>query len=264
VQTGVKSCITDVIGEIPYRMALAGGWIDQPFVSRHDPEPPGSMVVIALKPEFRWMDRSGMAGGTRKVALKLWNGRLPLGDPARLVRELYAEENRNLVEPSGSQDMIGLIYPGISRLDYDFAWEGGYFPRHIESCRDPGIAAWLESIFWVLPVAPRPPGYNPLEVKHLVPGLVRRLGQTGADCYDAILARDIHALGRSLNDCMTCWEAILPNTVRHATLQLDLIELLSYYQDRYPGAMYSGCGGGYIFAVSGEPVPGAFQVKVRL
>jgi hypothetical protein len=189
---------------------------------------------------------------------------LPSGDPARLVRELYAAENRDLPEPSGSQDMIGLVYPGISRLDYDFAWEGGYFPRHIESCRDPGIAGWLEGVTWILPVAPRPPGYNPLEVKHLDPDWVRRLGQTGTDCYDAILARDIRALGRSMNDCMACWEAILPNTVRHATLQLDLMELLRYYQARYPGAMYSGCGGGYIFAVSEEQVPGATQIKVRL
>ena len=40
--------------------------------------------------------------------------------------------------------------------------------------------------------------------------------------------------------------------------------LLAYYQSRYPGAMYSGCGGGYLFVVSDEPVPGAFQVKVRI
>ncbi|GEM_PF-6845641 len=32
---------------IPYRLALAGGWIDQPFVSERNPEPPGSMVVIS-------------------------------------------------------------------------------------------------------------------------------------------------------------------------------------------------------------------------
>ena len=38
--------ITQVIGAIPYRMALAGGWIDQPFVSRHNPTPPGAMVVV--------------------------------------------------------------------------------------------------------------------------------------------------------------------------------------------------------------------------
>ena len=32
-----RSRITDVIGSIPYRMAFAGGWIDQPFVSLHNP-----------------------------------------------------------------------------------------------------------------------------------------------------------------------------------------------------------------------------------
>jgi len=53
--------ITRVIGKIPFRMALAGGWIDQPFVSRHNPTPPGSMVVVSLEPIFRYMDRSGMA-----------------------------------------------------------------------------------------------------------------------------------------------------------------------------------------------------------
>ena len=26
--------LTEVIGEIPYRLQLAGGWIDQPFVSQ--------------------------------------------------------------------------------------------------------------------------------------------------------------------------------------------------------------------------------------
>ena len=77
--------LTDVIGEIPYRIALAGGWIDQPFVSQLNPTPPGSMVVIGLEPTFRWMERAGMATGTRKIALKLWNNRLPAGDPATLV-----------------------------------------------------------------------------------------------------------------------------------------------------------------------------------
>ena len=40
-------------------------------------------------------------------------------------------------EPSGSQDMIGLIYPGVNRLDFDYDHEGGLFPRHIESNNDP-------------------------------------------------------------------------------------------------------------------------------
>ena len=39
----------------------------------------------------------------------------------------------------------------------------------------------------MLPVEPRPQGYNPLGVKNLDPQWIRRLGQTGKDCYDAIL-----------------------------------------------------------------------------
>jgi hypothetical protein len=245
-------------------MAFAGGWIDQPFVSQLNPDPPGSMVVVALEPTFRFMDRAGMSTGTRKVATRLWNGRLPQGDPARLVRELYEEENRGLAEPSGSQDMIGLIYPGVNRLDFDAAHAGGVFPVHIESNNDPAVARWLEEVIHVLPVEPRPQGYNPLGVKNLDPQLVRRLGQTGADCYDAILARDAEALGRSMNDCMACWQSMLPQVVRHPTISVDLTGLLGYYQSKYAGAMYSGCGGGYLYVVSDRPVPGAFHVSVRV
>jgi len=62
---------------------------------------------------------------------------------------------------------------------------------------------------------------------------------------------------------MVCWEKLLPHTVRHPTLQVDLAGLLRAYQACYPGAMYSGCGGGYLLVASNEPVPGAFRVKVR-
>src|SRR5438067_1659525 len=106
--------LSSVIGQIPYRMALAGGWIDQPFISSRNPSPPGSMVVVSLEPNVRYMERCGMAAGTRDAAARLWGTRLPESDPAQLVKELYAFENEGKLEPSGSQDMIGIIYPGIS------------------------------------------------------------------------------------------------------------------------------------------------------
>ena len=255
--------ITDLIGKLQYRLALAGGWIDQPFTSKLNPTPPGSMVVVAVEPQFRWMDRAGICGSTRQIALELWGGALPDRDREQLVRELYRAENEGQAEPSGSQDMIGLIYPGVSRLDYDFRCHEGLFPAHIESCNDPAVAAWLSRVLHILPVAPRPDGYNPLETKNLDPAWIGRLGRSGRDCYDAIVTRDIDRLGASMNECMKCWEAILPGTVRHRTLRVDLIELLRFYQSRYPGAMYSGCGGGYLFVASEHPVPGAFAVQVR-
>jgi len=204
-----------------------------------------------------------MGTSTRKVAEKLWGDTLPRDDPAVLVRQLYQAENEGKREPSGSQDMAGLIYPGINRLDYDFEYEGGYFPIHVESTADPVTARWLERVFFMLPVNQRPDGYNPLGIKNLDPVWIRRLGNSGKACYEAILDHNIEAMGESMNECMRCWEAILPHTVKHPTLNVDLVSLLRYYQSRYPGAMYSGCGGGYLYVVSQEPVPGAFQVTVR-
>jgi hypothetical protein len=255
---------TGMIGAIPYRLALAGGWIDQPFMSRLNPDPCGAMVVVGLQPVNFYMERCGMATGTRNIARSLWQDELPQRPAADLVRELYAAENQGQKDPSGSQDMIGLIHPGINRLDYDFRVEGGVFPAHIESCRDPLTAAWLESVLHLLPVMQRPAGYSPLGIQQLDPAWVRRLGQSGKDCYDAILARDLRGLGATFNECMACWEALLPQTVRHPAINIDLIGLLRNYQARYPGAMYSGCGGGYLFVLSEEPVPGSFQVKIRI
>jgi len=255
--------ITSVIGRIPYRMAFAGGWIDQPFVSRLNQDKVGSMVVVSIEPTLRFMDRAGMATGTRKVAMRIWKDGLPNRPPRELVKELYVEENNALAEPSGSQDMIGLLYPGVNRLDYDFSYEGGIFPRHIESNNDPAVAEWVERVVHMIAVAPRPEGYSPLGIKNLDPAVVRELGQTGKDCFDAIVSRDLTGLGDSMNRCMRCWESLLPHVVRHPTIQIDLLGLLRHYQSRYAGAMYSGCGGGYLYVVSDEPVPGAFKVKVR-
>jgi len=210
--------ITDVIGDFPYRIQMAGGWIDQPFVSRLNPKPPGSMVVVSLQPDFFMMDRAGMATGSRHIALKMWNGRLPQGNPAKLVEDLYAEENRGKAEPSGTQDM---------------------------------------------PVLQRPDGYNPLGIKHLDPESVAKLSRSGRDCYAAIVSKDVRKLGASLNLNMECWEKMLPQTVSHPTIKMDLVALLHYYQSKYPGVMFSGCGGGYLLVASDEPVPGSFRVNVR-
>ncbi|MGA2642327.1 MAG: hypothetical protein ABSG21_15665 [Spirochaetia bacterium] len=253
-----------VIGSIPYRIALAGGWIDQPFVSRHDPSPPGSMVVVAVHPDFRFMDYCGIGTSTRKVALRLWGSRIPARPPADLVRELYEEENRGRTDPSGSQDMVGLVYPGVSRIDYDFRYEGGIFPARVESNTDPAVAEWVQRVIHVLPVAPRPAGYTPLEMMHIEPSWVRRLGASGRSCFDAVASCDLKGLQDSMNECMRAWATLLPGTVRHSTITVDLEGIMRHYKSEYGGAMYSGCGGGYLFVATDREVPGSFRVRVRL
>jgi hypothetical protein len=253
-----------IIGNMPYRLALAGGWIDQPFISNYNPNPPGSMVVVAVKPTFPFMPKCGLGTSTRQVAIQLWSDGLPNDDPQLLMRHLYQVENAERLDPSGSQDMAGILFPGINRLDYDVNYEDGFFPIHIESCNQAHVAEWLESVIYILPVNQRPPGYNPLGIKNLDPSWIDRLGRSGKDCYDAILAKDAYSLGETFNETMRCWEFILPHVVKHPTITIDLLKLLAYYQSRYYGAMFSGCGGGYFYIISDEPVPGTFQVSIKV
>jgi hypothetical protein len=51
--------------------------------------------------------------------------------------------------------------------------------------------------------------------------------------------------------------------VRHPSIKIDLNAILGYFQSRYAGAMYSGCGGGYLIVASAEAVPGSMRVKIR-
>lgn len=259
----LSASLRSAFGSLPNRLQLAGGWIDQPFVSRLNPEPPGAMVVVQIEPNFRPMDRSGLASGTRVIADRLWGGKIPKRPWDELARELYEAENKGKAEPSGSQDMIGLIYPGVNRLDYDYAANGGIFPTQIESLTSVRYARWLEKVLYLLPIEPRPLGYNPLGVKQLERKWVTRLGRSGLDCFEAIRRMDVDALGASLNETMRCWEKLLPHVVAHPLIRIDLKAILQIYQRCFPGAMFSGCGGGYLIVVSKKPVPGAFKVAVR-
>jgi len=63
--------IAKVIGPIPYRLQLAGGWIDQQFVSRHNLRPPGSLVVVQLGPRGTLAGNSAAPGPHRAAARRL-------------------------------------------------------------------------------------------------------------------------------------------------------------------------------------------------
>ena len=62
---------------------------------------------------------------------------------------------------------------------------------------------------------------------------------------------------------MDCWKVLLPANFEHPSLTMDLLPLMNYYQQHYCGAAYSSCGGGYLYVVSEQPVPGAFHPVIR-
>lgn len=88
----------------------------QPFVSKHYP---GSVITLSIDPTVAFNERSGMANSTRRTAIELWGPKLPVGDPAKLAKILFCCDNPpGTTEVSGTQDAIGLVFPGLARSDY--------------------------------------------------------------------------------------------------------------------------------------------------
>jgi cytidyltransferase-like protein len=239
--------------KFPYRLCLAGGWIDQPWVSKMHP---GSVVVAQIRPTMDFNDRSGLATSSRKVGIQIWGDRYPDGSYEQNAKLLFGAENPpGKMYVSGSQDHIGLLYPGINRLCYN----GGYWPEKIESTTEKDICDWLSDVLHLVPLEPRPEGYDPLKVMHLEKPLIRELGEAGDKCWEAILRKDIHGLGKALTSTLLSWKKILPLTVPDWVMQ----ELETKYFPVYPGAITSGSGGGYVIVVSEKKVEGAIKIRVR-
>jgi cytidyltransferase-like protein len=237
----------------PYRICIAGGWIDQPWVSEIHP---GSVVVAQLWPTIDFNDRSGMATSSRKIAIELWDGKVPSGDPVRNAKLLFGAENPpDCKYVSGSQDQIGLLVPGVNRLYYN----GGFWPAEINNKNDPETCEWLSSVLHLVPLEPRPLGFDPIAVKHLEKDYVRLLGEAGDLCWKSILNRDIKGLGRAMTQTFMMWRKILPNTVPVWVMK----EMEDKYLKKYAGAITSGSGGGYAVIASELEIEGAIKIKVK-
>lgn len=248
----------------PYRLALAGGWGDHNFVNFLAD---GYVVVVQIKPTIVFHDRCGICSSTRNILVQKYPDGIPDHvDRYELATNLYYWENERKVPIGGSQDAWGSVYPGISLLHYDFRHHNGVLPKKVTSTVDQRIARWLERHLWIVEcVGPRPDGYNPFDGGRFASkNIVHQLGQSGQDCFAAIKHRDVSALGASFNRCSTAWRRMLPAIFEHPTIDVPVMRSLRYYQRRYAGAMPSGCGVGYIYVASSEPVEGGFQVQVNL
>jgi len=237
----------------PYRLCLAGGWMDQPWVSKIHP---GSCVVAQIWPDYEFNDRSGMATSSRKIAAELWGGKVPEGDPVRNAHLLFGAENPPGSDYiSGSQDQLGILMPGANRLDYN----GKYWPSNIESTIDAKTCDWLSRVLYLIPLSPRPEGYNPLIEKYLTVENVKELGAAGDLCWVGIVERDIQKLGTGMTQTYRMWKKMLPYTVPDWLSE----EMENNWLPEYHGAIPSGCGGGYIIVASEKEIQGAMKIKVK-
>lgn len=255
-QTGLKPRSTTALRDectIPFRIDLAGGWLDQPYVSKHHA---GSVLTIGIEPTHDFNDRSGMSSSTRKKAIELWRSHLPDGDREQLARMLFCYENPpGTTEVSGSQDSIGIVYPGLNRLHYD----GGYWPGRIESVNDEEVLVFIEEHLQLVPLSPRGYGFNVLSNTRIDCTGSKELSDAADTCWSALLAKDARAFGDAFCRSFDAQVAMFPHMVDDG-----IRATIAQYANNALGWKLSGAGGGgYLILVRREQLPGTLRIKIR-
>lgn len=238
---------------IPFRIDLAGGWLDQPFVSKFAP---GPVLTISIEPVIEFNDRSGMASSSRNKAIELWRTALPIGDPVQNARILFSYENPpGTVEVSGSQDALGICLPGLNYLHYD----NHYWPDAIHSVQDETVISWLENHLYLIALGPRESGYKVLSETHVNRENAERLAYHAQSMWDAILKNDLTAAGSHMTGSFRAQLAMFPLMADNK-----LIEFIQPFVPQVAGYKLSGAGGGgYLVMLSEKPVKDAIRICIR-
>jgi cytidyltransferase-like protein len=238
---------------MPYRIDLAGGWLDQPYVGKYSA---GSVITISIEPTLEFNERSGMASSTRRHAIKLWHTDVPSGDKEQLARMLFCFENppgSKII--AGSQDALGIILPALNKLEY----RGEYWPNNIVKVEDEEILSWIEQHLYLVTLEPRESGYDVLEHTNINERSAKELAEVTEQCWNAILNRDLKNFGNYFKKSFEAQVAMFPNMIDDFILRT-----IDKYKDQAYGWKLSGAGGGgYLILVSEKPIDGAMQIKIR-
>ena len=239
---------------IPYRLDLAGGWLDQPYVSKFWP---GAVLTISIEPDLEFNDRSGMSSSTRRKAIELWHTDIPEGDPHLLARTLFCLENPpGTTYVSGSQDAIGIVFPGLNRLDYP---SGDYWPEKITHVHDPEVLDFIEEHLWFITLPPRAGDFNVLDQTNITVEGARALAEAADGVWEALLKRDISAFGRFYRVSFEAQVAMFP-LMKSAVVS----ETIDHYRNQALGWKLAGAGGGgYLALVSEKSVENAIKIRIR-
>lgn len=248
LRKGVKS-------HLPYRVDIAGTWIDQPYVSEHGA---GWALTASIEPTEEFMERGGMSTSTRNAARKIWPYELPNYNEEMMARLLFCFENdpENEGHISGAQDAIGICMSGLNRHYYD----GHYWPVKIESCHDEAILDWLENHICLVPMFPRRPGCSVVEGKDITPEKVSRLTEAAERCWHAIMARDLGGFAEAFRDSFNAQISMFP-----AMMQPGVQEYIDQWSPKALAWKMLGAGGGGYLALVNDRIPdnGVIRIKIR-
>ncbi|MGD0341246.1 MAG: adenylyltransferase/cytidyltransferase family protein [Bacteroidales bacterium] len=240
---------------MPYRIDLAGTWIDQPYVSKYHP---GSAITASIEPTIEFNERSGMATSTRKKAIELWNDHLPLEKPEKLAKTLFRYDNDpGTREVSGSQDSIGITMPGINKFYYE---KENYWPSRFDSITDQDTITWLEDRLSMVTLWPRPADFNVLSDTYINTENVKCLAKAADLAWEGLVSKDIKKFSKGFLDSFNAQIKMFPKMVNP-----DVNEAIDQYKNKVLAWKLAGAGGGgYLILISEAGIPNSFKIKIRV
>jgi len=237
--------------DMPYRIDIAGGWLDQPWVSSFYP---GPVITVSIQPTYPFPDRTGMATSTRNRAIKLWGNDVPFGNSEELSKILFCYDNcPGSQYVSGSQDAIGIVYPGINKLNYD----GKYWPTNIESIVDTSVFDWLEENCRLIPLSPKSRDLYVLQDLNLQRSIITNFAKMSEKCWDALQEKNVKKFGRCVSQAFLNQVEIVPHSLTPA-----LQEAMRYFSKLAYGMKSTGSGG-FLFVVTPDHLENEIRIKVR-
>lgn len=238
---------------IPYRIDLAGGWLDQLYLNKFQS---GPVITISIEPNHDFNERSGMATSTRKKAIELWGPKLPINELEKLSKILFSYENPPGTKViSGSQDSIGIIYPGINKLVYD----NNYWPKNIESIYSEKNIQFIEENLYLIPLEPRVTQYDVLKNTKINKHDAKNLAIYSENTWESILDCKLENFGKNMLDSFKAQIKMFPNMINK-----DISKKINLYSDKCLGYKISGAGGGgYLILVSDRNIDEGFKIRIR-
>ena len=239
--------------QIPYRIDLAGGWLDQVYINKFGS---GPVITLCIEPTIEFNDRSGMASSSRKKAIELWQTDVPSGDKEKLAKMLFCFENPPGTKyVSGSQDAIGIVMPGLNRLEYD----NDFWPKSIKNETNDELMNWIEKRIWIVPLYPRKDSYDVDANSQITKENIKLLSDAAQKCWDAILDKNVDDWGKFTTESFEAQIRLFPNMAPD-----DVLQTIECYKYQAKGWKISGAGGGgYLILISETPIEYAFQIKIR-
>ena len=199
--------------QIPYRIDLAGGWLDQVYINKFGS---GPVITLCIEPTIEFNDRSGMASSSRKKAIELWQTDVPSGDKEKLAKMLFCFENPPGTKyVSGSQDAIGIVMPGLNRLEYD----NDFWPKSIKNETNDELMNWIEKRIWIVPLYPRKDSYDVDANSQITKENIKLLSDAAQKCWDAILDKNVDDWGKFTTESFEAQIRLFPNMAPDDVLQ---------------------------------------------